>query len=336
MLMISDTEHRGDEHMILVTGGLGFIGSHTTRALLDVGEDCIVTQHHKTDVPDFLRAEVGTRVIVEPLDITDSEALASVGRRHSITGIVHFADSASVQVINTLRNAAPLRFSGLLLGLGNTLDAAEEWGVRRITIASTVGVYGGVGAGPWREDMNLPMASGHGIPAMKKITEVLANFAAGQSGLPVICVRPSSIWGPGGRSSSLFSALPAFVHAAARPDGRTTDYTNVFAEDGGDLCYVKDCARAIALLHVAPTLSHSTYNIGGGRTFTNAEVVASIRRYAPDFDATLSAGSSTQAVLVDAFMDLGRLQEDTGYGAEYGLDKGIVDYLGWLRTGHEL
>ena len=322
--------------MILVTGGLGFIGSHTTRALLDVGEECLVTQHHKSDVPEFLRAEIGTRVIVEPLDITDRQALGAIGRRHSITGIVHFADTAVARVINTLRNATPLRFSGLFVGLGNILDVAEEWGVRRITIASTVGVYGGIGAGPWREDMNLPMASGHGIPAMKKITEVLANFAAGQSGLPVICVRPSFIWGPGGRSSSPFSALPAFVHAAALPDGRATDFTHVFAEDRGDLCYVKDCAKAIALLHVAPTLGHSTYNIGGGRTYTNAEVVASIRRLAPRFDATLSAGSSTQEAQVDAFMDLGRLQEDTGYRADYGLDGGVADYLGWLRAGHEL
>ena len=74
--------------MILVTGGLGFIGSHTSRALLDVGEDCIVTQHHKTEIPEFLRPEVGTRIIVEPLDITDPEALKAIGRRYSISGCV--------------------------------------------------------------------------------------------------------------------------------------------------------------------------------------------------------------------------------------------------------
>ncbi|MGC8461419.1 MAG: NAD-dependent epimerase/dehydratase family protein [Candidatus Dormibacteria bacterium] len=322
--------------MILVTGGLGFIGSHTVKALLDLGDECLVTQHHKTDIPEFLRAEIGTRVIVEPLDIADREALGTIGRRHSITGIVHFADTAVARVVNTTRTSTPLRFSDLFTGLGNILDVAEEWGVRRTTIASTVGVYGGIEAGPWREDMNLPIASGHGIPAMKKVTEILANFAAGQSGLPVICVRPSFIWGPGGRSSSPFSALPALVHAAMLPDARATDFTHVFAEDGGDLCYVKDCAKAIALLHMAPTLGHSTYNIGSGRTFTNADVVASIRRIVPRFDATLSAGCSTQKVLVDAFMDLGRLQEDTGYRAEYGLDKGISDYLGWLLAGHEM
>ncbi len=322
--------------MILVTGGLGFIGSHTTRALLDAGEECIATQHHNGEVPEFLGAEVGTRLNVEPLDITDSEALTAIGRRHSITGIVHLADPAVAQVVSTMRNAVPLKFSGLFLGLGNILDAADSWGVRRTTIVSTIGVYGGVGPGPWHEDMYLPMTSGHGIPAMKKISEVLANLAASQSGLPVVCVRPSSIWGPGGRSSSLFSALPAFVHAAARAEGDSTAYANVFAEDGADLCYVKDCARAIALLHLAPALDYSLYNIGGGGVSTNAEVVASIRRYAPWFNVKLSPGRSSQEQLVDAFMDLGRLQTDTGYQPNYTLDEGIADYLGWLRAGHDL
>ncbi|MCL4541141.1 MAG: NAD(P)-dependent oxidoreductase [Chloroflexi bacterium] len=323
--------------MILVTGGLGFIGSHTTRALLDTGEDCIVTQHHKTAVPDFLQAEIGTRVVIEPVDITDGDTLRAIGLRHSITGVVHLADSAVAQVVNALRATAPLRFSGLFMGLGNILDAASEWGVHRLTIASTIGVYGGVGTGPWREDMSLPPTSAHGIPAMKKISETLASFAASQAHLPVVCVRLSGIWGPGGRSSSLFFALPALVHAATRTDGPTaTDYRELFAEDGSDLCYVKDCAKAIALLQVAPTLNYSTYNVGGGGVTTNAEVVASIRRCVPGFDAQLSPGRSTPQQPTDAYLDLARLREDTGYEPGYSLDDGIAEYIGWLRAGHEL
>ena len=322
--------------MILVTGGLGFIGSHTTRALLDVGEDCIVTQHHKTAVPDFLQAEIGTRLFVEPVDVTEADTLTAIGRRHSITGVVHLADPAVAQVLDTLRNDAPLQFSGLFLGLGNILDAAGEWGVQRVTVASTVGVYGGVGAGPWQEDMLLPVASLHGIPTMKKIAETLANFAATQAGLPIVSVRPSGIWGPGGRSASLFSALPALVHAAARTDGLPTADGELFAEDGSDLCYVKDCAKAIALLQVAPTLSHSTYNIGGGRVVTNAEVVASIHRCMSGFTAQLSPGNSTPKQPTGAFLDLGWLREDTGFEPDYSLDIGIADYIGWLRAGHDL
>ena len=323
--------------MILVTGGLGFIGSHTVRALLDSGEDCVVTQHRKTSVPDFLRAEIGTRVIVEPVDITDGDALRAIGSRHPITGVVHLADSAVAQVVSTLMTAAPLRFSHLLLGLGNILDASIDWGVSRVTIASTVGVYGGVGAGPWREDMLLPLASTHGIPAMKKIAETLGSFAGTQTGLPVVFVRPSSIWGPGGRSSSFVSALPELVHAAARTgEASVLQGKQLFADDVADLCYVKDCAKAIALVQLVRTLNHSIYNIGGGRSVTNAELVASIRRSAPDFTMELSPGTSTLGQPDDAFLDLTWLRADTAYASDYSFDEAIADYIAWLRTGHEL
>ncbi|MGI5439835.1 NAD-dependent epimerase/dehydratase family protein [Streptomyces shenzhenensis] len=74
--------------MILVTGGLGFIGSHTVRALLDLGEDCVLVQRRKVEVPAYLDA---AQVTVEQGDITDLSALLDIGTRHRITGIVHLA-----------------------------------------------------------------------------------------------------------------------------------------------------------------------------------------------------------------------------------------------------
>jgi nucleoside-diphosphate-sugar epimerase len=56
--------------MILVTGGLGMIGAHTARALVDLGHEVAVTAHRRTEVPSFLAG----RVTVEPLDVTDRDA----------------------------------------------------------------------------------------------------------------------------------------------------------------------------------------------------------------------------------------------------------------------
>jgi NAD(P)-dependent dehydrogenase (short-subunit alcohol dehydrogenase family) len=75
-----------EEQVILVTGGLGFIGSHTVRALLDAGETCAVTQHHKSSVPDFLGADVGTGLFIEAADIENGETLSGIGDRYEITG----------------------------------------------------------------------------------------------------------------------------------------------------------------------------------------------------------------------------------------------------------
>jgi len=57
--------------MLLITGGLGSIGSHTARALLDLGESVVLTAHRSTRLPEFLADEAGGRVVVEPLDTTD-------------------------------------------------------------------------------------------------------------------------------------------------------------------------------------------------------------------------------------------------------------------------
>jgi uncharacterized protein YbjT (DUF2867 family) len=72
--------------MILITGGLGFIGSHTTRALLDLGESCLLIQRRAAAVPGALAGEAGRRVFAGQADITDRPAFLQIGKRHTITG----------------------------------------------------------------------------------------------------------------------------------------------------------------------------------------------------------------------------------------------------------
>jgi UDP-glucose 4-epimerase len=319
--------------MILVTGGLGFVGSHTTRALLDLGESCVLVQRRSPVLPDDLAGPGGQRVFTERADVTDLAALLAVGTRHQITGIVHLAGSVpwppgAAEPVDGARMAV-----GSLL---NVLQAARDWQVPRVAIASTIGVYGGVVAeGPLREDVPLPMAAGHVIPAFKKIGELLADYLADATGIEIINLRISP-WGPGGNPMSPFTAAPQLVHAGAR--GTAPDFSALrspaYADDGFDMCYVKDCARAIALLQLAPRLAHRTYNVASGQVLTNREVAAAVSRLVPDARIELPEGRSPAGSGQGIRLDISRLRQDTGYQPAYDTQTAVADYIAWLRAGH--
>ena len=175
--------------MILVTGGLGMIGAHTARALVDLGHDVVVTTHRRNEVPSFLAG----RVTVEPLDVTDRDAFLTVADRHDISDIVHLAGS-----IPDGDNSDPVRFFRTdTTGLLNALDAARTWGVRRFAVASSLGVYIGRTETPWHEELALPTAAlPHLIIAFKKAVEPLTTHSLQGSGVQPVVLRIGSIWGP--------------------------------------------------------------------------------------------------------------------------------------------
>lgn len=320
--------------MILVTGGPGFIGLHTARALLEAGETCVLVQRREPVLPEDLADEAGRRVFCERADVSDLAALLDVGTHHKITGIVHLAGSVpwppgADEPVDGARKAI-----GSLL---NVVQAAGEWQVPRVGIASSVGVYGGVTAEPpYTEDLPLPMTAGHVIPAFKKVGELLTDYLADATGTEILSYRISP-WGPGGNPSSSFMALPQLVHAAAR--GTAPDFSALrspaYGGDGLDVCYVKDCARAIALLQLAPQLNHRTYNIASGKVVTNREVAAAIKELVPDALIELPESRRPAGSGQPAWLDITRLREDTGYQPAYDTGRAVADYLAWLREGHD-
>jgi UDP-glucose 4-epimerase len=199
-------------------------------------------------------------------------------------------------------------------------------------VASTIGVYDGPGDSPLREDLPLPMTAVHPIPAAKKIHELLADFIANATGLEIYLTRIGGAWGPLGRPASRFITAPQMVHAAVQ--GRPLDQP-VYAADGGDLVYVRDCGRAIALLQLADRLSHRTYNVSGGRVTTNAELAAAIGEVIPGTRPALRDGRSTGWLGRDIYLDISRLREDTGFRPGYDTAAAVADYIGWLRSGNE-
>ena len=314
--------------MILITGGLGHIGSATVQALLDVGEECVLIQRRSPEIPAgrFTRPVTAVQG-----DVKDLEALRAIGRDHVITGVVHMAGSMPWP---PNPDAAPVKAAQEALGgLFNIIQVASEWGVERVSLASTIGVYAGLpNTGALTEDLPVPLTAPHVIPTFKKIGELLGNHLAKATGLEIINLRISGAWGPLGHLPNFAFPAPQFVYAAAM--GTPVDLSGVGgrlkADDGLDLCYVYDIGRATALLQTAPTLTHDTYNVASGRMTTNAETIAAITSVVPDFSVTLDPG----ATVPPAYLDISRLHADTGYIPNWDLERSVADYIAWFRASN--
>jgi len=311
--------------MILVTGGLGFIGLSTARRLIDAGEEVVLTQYRVPRMPDFVKEEFGKRAFVEQLDVTDGDKLLDIGRRYKISGIVHLAQPG----LGALSPADDFRVN--MLGLLNILEAARVWEVKRLGLASSIAVYGGENHGPFREEMNLRPFGSYSIEVYKKAFEIIGSHYAQRANLDVVMLRIAGIYGPLYHS---MSNLPSrFVHAAVKGEAPDMHGQDVFADDEGDLCYVKDCAQGIALLQLADKLPNCVYNIGLGHGTTNRELADAIRAVIPDAQLPLKPGKGP-VVRSNAHMDVSRLRQDTGYEPEWPAAKAIPDYIAWLRAGN--
>ncbi|MGI5225229.1 NAD-dependent epimerase/dehydratase family protein [Actinoallomurus sp. CA-142502] len=300
--------------MILVTGGLGMIGAHTARALVDLGHEVVVTAHRRTEVPSFLAG----RVSVEPLDVTDRDAFLALGERHAISDIVHLA--------GTIPGQDPVRyFRTDTTGLLNALEAARTWGVRRFAVASSIGVYIGRTETRWHEELALPAAElPHLIVAFKKAVEPLTTHSLQGSGVQPVVLRIGSIWGPLMDPESPFNPIPPYISAALRGE----EPQPLYADDGGDSCYAPDAGRAIALLTTAETLRHDTYNVSRGRPFTNRELADAVRTITPDLRLELLPGRQGGPG-DNPYLDTTRLTHDTGFAPTFDIATAVADYVAW-------
>jgi len=311
--------------MILIIGGMGFIGLNTALRFLEAGQRVVISQHSARRIPDLLRSEIGSRAMVAQMDVTNPYEVFEVVRRHQVESIVNLmappARSLSTQSDYHLYTA----------GLQNVLEAARTFGLRRVSLGSSVGVYGGIPHGPYREDTPLPVMSPTQVSAFKKAMEMHAHFYAAQTKIDVVALRIGSIYGP--LYYSMHNPISRMCHGAARntePDFSDRPDGKIFEDDQADWTYVKDVARGIQQVHMAERLAHRVYNLASGRSSSNREAFEAVRKAVPSARcAALKPGKSPGASTNPA-TDLARAAE-IGYKPEHTLESGIAAYIEWLR-----
>lgn len=312
--------------MILITGAMGFIGMRVARELAARG-DVVLGYNRTLRSPEELEALLGRQVETVQLDVSNPYSVWRAIARYQPEGIVHLAVpalGAMPPAEETMTNVS---------GLMNILEAAHSGGVQRVSLASSVTAYAGMSDGPFHEERDLPVASPNPTSAMKKAEEILAAHYADRTGLDVRLLRIGIIYGP--LYHTLANLPSRLTHLAVKktlPEHRRGPWTGAQLPNGLDLCYVADCARAIATIHTAPELAHRIYNVGSGEIVSTPRLVAAVRAAVPD--AVLPDevdGLGEQDVDASRHMDISRLRDELGFEPAFSVEDAIKDYAAWLQ-----
>jgi UDP-glucose 4-epimerase len=314
--------------MILITGGLGFLGVSLAKYLVDNGKKVLVTRHRNPNVPDILSPYLEKELHVTPMDITRLPTILEAIKKYKVTSIIHAAGTSEKG------GAFYQVFDINVVGSINVLEAARLTDMGRITFVSSEAVnQGRTETTPLKEEEFFWARSDRYVPATKKMEELLCFFYRKEYKTDVVVTRPSRIYGPfytAGRNPIL-----RMVKAAVK--GVKDDLTNVNDHECHDFVYVRDCARVVAMIHLSGKPKHDLYNVGFGKLHSYGDVARALQKIIPGISLKLGSGEFVTITKtpydINACLDISRIKEEFGYGPEYDLEKGLFALAAWVRDG---
>lgn len=332
---------------ILVTGGTGYIGSHTVVELQQQGHTVVIVDNlsnSHADVVDRIAEITGIRPEFHQFDLTDGEKTAAFFTNHSdLDGIIHFAAFKAVGE----SMADPLMYYHNNLGsLINILKGMKEHGIRNLVFSSSCTVYGQPDDLPVRETSPVKEAwSPYGNT--KQMSEQIIRFSVEAYKLKAIALR---YFNPiGSHESALIGELPLGVPNNLVPFITQTaiglrQTLNVYGSDYNtpdgtairDYIHVVDLAKAHVvavnrMMKETGKPDYEIFNLGTGNGFSVLEVIQSFEKV---------SGQSLNYKITDrrpgdvekVWADTSYANEELGWKAEKSLDEMMLSAWKWEQS----
>ncbi|MGH1471006.1 MAG: UDP-glucose 4-epimerase GalE [Cellvibrionaceae bacterium] len=349
---MSDSLSKTTSNKVLVTGGVGYIGSHTCVELIAAGFEPIVVDNLSNSKPLSLErvAQIsGKAMTFYEADVTDRDALRKIFKEHDIAAVLHFAGLKAVGESNEI----PLRYYyNNVEGTVALAEVMEEFNVLRLIFSSSATVYGDPASVPIVESFPTSVTNPYGRSKLM-VEEIMRD----------VCKAPNNQWkvtllryfNPiGAHESGLIGEDPQGIpnnllpYVAQVAVGKLKelgvfgdDYDTVDGTGVRDYIHVVDLAKGHvkALEHLLKADPNCyTFNLGTGQGYSVLEVVkafeASSGKKVPYKIMPRRAGD-----IAECFAEPSLAFNELGWKAEYGITRMVEDAWRWQSenpTGYDV
>ena len=305
---------------ILVTGGAGFIGSHTVDALIARGEYEVAVID---DLSSGKRERLDSRARLHQADLRDAGAVRRVIERERPEAIIHLAAQMDVR-----RSVAEPAFDAQvnIVGFINLMEAGRQHGLRRVAFASTGGaIYGEQETFPCDEEHPQRPVSPYGVA--KAATEKYLFFYRAQYGIDYVALRYANVYGP--RQDPHGEAGVVAIFCGRILQNRPV---TIFGDGGQtrDYVFVGDVVRANLAALESPV--SGAFNVGTGIETNVNQLYGTLASIAgtdrPPEYAPARPGEQRRSVISAA-----RAERDLGWRPEVALRDGLGRTLEFFREG---
>jgi UDP-glucuronate 4-epimerase len=315
---------------VLVTGGAGFIGSHLIERLLARPGDArivCVDQFNDYYDPSLKRANVAgfaanPRITIVERSFCDAPAMRELLEKHRVKHVVHLGAYAGVRA--SIANPFVYEESNVR-GTLAMLEAARACPVERFLLISSSTVYGAGAAVPFQEDAPLGMPLSP-YAATKRAAELLGQTYHQLHQVPVVCLRPFSVYGPRIRPD-----LAMRVFAESIVGGRPVPLFG----DGSvrrDFTHVSDICDGLLAALQAEHVVGKAINLGHHEPVAMRDLLAMLEQ-ALGRKAIIDRRPALASDMPVTCADLTKARRLLGYQPRVSLTDGIRDFVAWfLRT----
>ncbi len=315
--------------MILVTGGAGYIGSHTVVTLIEEGYDVVIADNlsnSNINIINNLKTITSKNIPFYKIDVSIEESVINIFKKHNIKAVLHFAGHKAVE--ESVQKPLMYYYNNLLTTI-TLLKVCNMYNVNNFIFSSSATIYGN-NISPLTENMDLkPTTNPYG--ETKVICERILKDACNSN--KNLCVTSLRYFNPlGAHKSGLIGELPngvpnnlmPFITQVAKGKREKlyvfgNDYDTIDGTGVRDYIHVLDLAKGHVLALKNIKKGMNTYNLGTGKGYSVLEIIKTFEK-TNNVTIPYSIAGRRKGDLGAAFANCTKAKEQLGFTTTYTLE----------------